>query len=907
MASDDEVEQLERQLAAARRKRALKEEQERIRKASQPQELVPASPSPRKKPRPDASLHLHPLPRVAQPSFFDRPQRDRKLEATTGTVELLSRPRESKFSSHMSAVPKSLADQMAEQKSVAAAQSRRAEQQKASRSSGFFDLPSSSKSTLMQGKTGHVSLFEKDREREKRRREEKRVAEEKERERGRREKGKGKEKERETHEAADLLRRAAAGLTGGGGGGIGRPAPKPASHPSASTSRSRLRSASPDPPRRRKDDEGDLDITGGPKRRSRNKDGTVIEEIELGPREFKPPKDDPTWEKVEPYSGIKLRKRLLPHAVVDTLLDGRYHLTPSQIYSLARIDSRQRVDLDPEAVDADWVVIGVLAQKGEVRFLNSNPYGGKEPKKEEGEEGEEGAEEGEADEDDSDGDKGKNKKGKSKAASSSSSSGQRDSLYSAPTRRKRAQKYLRFELVDFSSARESSSGTGRLSVMLVEADSVDKHVDEEDGNEVNVYKGQSGGAYEKFWKETPGAVVAILNPVFLPHNNKFPTYTLKPTSADSMVVIGRADHLSFCDAITREGKPCGSWVDDRTGKVCDYHVKRAIQRTGNSRPETYANTASLSKQGQINLADLNKSFAPGRGGFSSSKSASHPSSASSSSKAKPLAGPAAPSSLMLHGTAVHVSTGAGRPGSGTLSLRASNVLPPGLGGGGGGLPGASRGGGSFISGVREGPSVSEEKKRLKRRAEEDKRARRELRELVRADRGKTNGGELVRAAGRAMGKDKEKEGRGKKRGASSEEEREEEEEEEREGKRRRSVLSGKAARMIGFDPTAKVGEVEKDRSKEGNEVRSLLEAGLTDSQRAFNLSAPPGPKVRSGVVLAGPGAAKKEAGQSDFAAMLDPEPEEEEGVGEEDELVIEGGAGRERLKLSLRPPPPTKA
>jgi hypothetical protein len=34
------------------------------------------------------------------------------------------------------------------------------------------------------------------------------------------------------------------------------------------------------------------------------------------------------------------------------LLVGRYHLTPSQIYSLARIDSRQRIDLDPEQIDS---------------------------------------------------------------------------------------------------------------------------------------------------------------------------------------------------------------------------------------------------------------------------------------------------------------------------------------------------------------------------------------------------------------------------------------------------------------------------------------------------------------------------------------------------------------------------
>jgi len=66
-----------------------------------------------------------------------------------------------------------------------------------------------------------------------------------------------------------------------------------------------------------------------------------------------------------------------------------------------------------------------------------------------------------------------------------------------------------------STENAAASGTGTLNVMLVEADTVDTGFDE-DGNEIPIYKGQSGGAYEKYWKESPGAVVAIINPHFLP-------------------------------------------------------------------------------------------------------------------------------------------------------------------------------------------------------------------------------------------------------------------------------------------------------------------------------------------------------------------------------------------------------
>lgn len=159
-----------------------------------------------------------------------------------------------------------------------------------------------------------------------------------------------------------------------------------------------------------------------------------------------------------------------------------------------------------------------------------------------------------------------------------------EELFVQRTKKQRKQRYIRFELVDLSTENAAASGTGTLNVMLVEADTVDTGFDE-DGNEIPIYKGQSGGAYEKYWKESPGAVVAIINPHFLPATEVTPfflipfsllrleltdsfemiqgrSHTLKPISADSMVVLGRAKDLTFCDAIRKkDGQKCGSWVD----------------------------------------------------------------------------------------------------------------------------------------------------------------------------------------------------------------------------------------------------------------------------------------------------------------------------------------------------------
>lgn len=273
--------------------------------------------------------------------------------------------------------------------------------------------------------------------------------------------------------------------------------------------------------------------------------------------------------------GLCGRERLVPHSAVQDLVAGRYPLAPADLYALSRVDSRNRIDLDHDIVDADFVVFGVLAWKDEVRFLNGaigrDARGGASGAEKKARAGDEESE----DEDDGpDVDK-----AKKETASIS-----RDALFRPPTRRSRRLRYVRFDMIDLSTPRACASATGQLSLMLVQADSVDKAVDD-DGNELEVYKGQSGGAYERYWKESPGAVVAIVNPIFLPHNkvrfspspppvrpkarvlmkaetvDQAYSYTIKPTSADSVHVIGRAENLTFCEAIKKDGRQCGKWVD----------------------------------------------------------------------------------------------------------------------------------------------------------------------------------------------------------------------------------------------------------------------------------------------------------------------------------------------------------
>lgn len=111
--------------------------------------------------------------------------------------------------------------------------------------------------------------------------------------------------------------------------------------------------------------------------------------------------------------------------------------------------------------------------------------------------------------------------------------------------------------------------------------------------------------YTRFWKLTPGTVIAILNPSIMPPPpSKADTgrFSLTLTSSDDTVLeIGRSRDLNWCSSLRKDGNPCGSWVDKRHTSVCEYHVDRVVERT---------------RSGRMEVAGMSAPFAPGgrRGG-----------------------------------------------------------------------------------------------------------------------------------------------------------------------------------------------------------------------------------------------------------------------------------------------------
>jgi len=104
-------------------------------------------------------------------------------------------------------------------------------------------------------------------------------------------------------------------------------------------------------------------------------------------------------------------------------------------------------------------------------------------------------------------------------------------------------------------------------------------------------------AFEKFWKMTPGTIIAILNPLFMPpprgkaDTGKF-SLTLN-SDADTILEIGSARDLGFCKSVKRDGKTCDTWVDKRHTEFCDYHVNETLKKTHAARMEV--NTMNFGK------------------------------------------------------------------------------------------------------------------------------------------------------------------------------------------------------------------------------------------------------------------------------------------------------------------------
>jgi minichromosome maintenance protein 10 len=108
--------------------------------------------------------------------------------------------------------------------------------------------------------------------------------------------------------------------------------------------------------------------------------------------------------------------------------------------------------------------------------------------------------------------------------------------------------------------------------------------------EVDLFLFNTG--FERFWKLTPGTVLAILNPGILPPppgreaTNRFGLVI--NSDDDTILEIGNARDIGYCKSIKKDGSYCRSWVNARRTEYCEFHTNEAVRKARTSRIEMSA-------------------------------------------------------------------------------------------------------------------------------------------------------------------------------------------------------------------------------------------------------------------------------------------------------------------------------
>ncbi|KAK2765641.1 hypothetical protein FQN54_008496 [Arachnomyces sp. PD_36] len=104
-------------------------------------------------------------------------------------------------------------------------------------------------------------------------------------------------------------------------------------------------------------------------------------------------------------------------------------------------------------------------------------------------------------------------------------------------------------------------------------------------------------AFTRYYKLSPGTVIAILNPSIMPpprgkeDTNRF-SLTIS-SSDDTILEIGSSRDLGFCKTVRKDGKVCEAWIDARKTEFCDFHVDVQVRKTKSRRMEISGAGAEL--------------------------------------------------------------------------------------------------------------------------------------------------------------------------------------------------------------------------------------------------------------------------------------------------------------------------
>lgn len=108
--------------------------------------------------------------------------------------------------------------------------------------------------------------------------------------------------------------------------------------------------------------------------------------------------------------------------------------------------------------------------------------------------------------------------------------------------------------------------------------------------EIELFLFNSG--FERYWKLTPGTLLAILNPTIMPPPpNRTDTgkFSLVINSDDDTILeVGTARDLGFCKSVKKDGTLCSSWVNSKRTEFCEFHMNLALSKKRLARQEVNA-------------------------------------------------------------------------------------------------------------------------------------------------------------------------------------------------------------------------------------------------------------------------------------------------------------------------------
>ncbi|KAI0147330.1 hypothetical protein GGR57DRAFT_477107 [Xylariaceae sp. FL1272] len=108
--------------------------------------------------------------------------------------------------------------------------------------------------------------------------------------------------------------------------------------------------------------------------------------------------------------------------------------------------------------------------------------------------------------------------------------------------------------------------------------------------EIQLFLFNSG--FERYWKLTPGTLIAILNPSIMPpppNRTDTGAFSLVINSDDdSILEIGTSRDLGFCKSVKRDGEQCGKWVNRKRTEFCQFHMNLALDKKRLARQDVNA-------------------------------------------------------------------------------------------------------------------------------------------------------------------------------------------------------------------------------------------------------------------------------------------------------------------------------